>query len=210
MKRMGLIMGAVCALGAADAAAIDYGSPYYFAMRAQAAGKPDTEVLTMTHTYDAGWGFSAALGYNPPGQDRVWGNSRFEAEISYTDVGLDTIKNGGTVVNSNGETTTGAILLNYMYDFDFGGSVTPYMGLGAGISTVHMEFRDVVNAVDVDRNETTFAYQIRGGMRIAPPSWENTSLDLGYRFLSTGDVGYLTSDISNQLHQVELGLNIDF
>jgi len=211
MKYLALVVFMAGGLISGQAQAIDGGdSPYYFSARGQLLDVEETEMGTQTNDHELGYGFSGALGYNPPGQDHFWGNSRFEIELGLMDAGVDRVRNAGTAISSNGSVETAAIMVNYMYDFDFGNQLVPYVGAGAGLATVDMEFRDLINAVDVEKSETTFAYQLRAGLRYMPPSLEYTSFDVGYRFFRTGDIGYREYDLSNKSHQIEFGLNVDF
>jgi len=86
--------------------------------------------------YDNGIGVYAALG-------KKWAsNWRTELEFSYRDNSIGSIAADGAGFTGwpagtiSGSTTTTALLANFLYDFDSGGSFTPYLGAGVGIANV--------------------------------------------------------------------------
>ena len=174
--------------------------------------------------YDNGIGVYAAIG-------KAWGNSwRTEVEFSYRDNSIDSIDPngagfsgwpGGTIT---GSTTTKALMVNFLYDFDTGSSIaTPYLGFGAGVT--HID-HDIIgtNAAGVPAPGTiaygTASYEpaFQGLAGLAFNLADGLALDLSYRYFRTGKgeydgtLGGLPTEIetSNKSHSLFAGLRWNF
>ena len=141
-------------------------------------------------SYDLGYAVAGALGY------QFKNGFRFEVEGSYREYDADELDGQ----NASGEAEIGTVLGNLYYDIDFGGRVTPYVGLGLGVSFIDL---DGVNAggvsVDVD-DGTNFAFAFHGGL--ATEVTERLDLTVNYTFL-----GHEVDVLSNTL---SLGLRVEF
>ena len=140
--------------------------------------------------HSSGIGVYAALGYD-------FGNNwRSELEFSHRNNDIDSIAaypgySGFPTGTISGDTTTVAIMLNVLRDFDMGSRFTPYIGGGIGFADVD---NDIIgsNAAGVPvapltiaygTNSRTFAYQGIAG--VAVDLAESLALDLSYRYFGT-------------------------
>jgi len=109
-------------------------------------------------------------------------NLRFEGEFAWR-------RNDGKTLAFNdidrpGFTSKGAqsygVLINGYYDFDTGGSVTPYIGAGIGFDLVENEF--LYGAVDFEDNAVVLAWQAMAG--ISKPLTEKIDVFVDARYHS--------------------------
>jgi len=134
---------------------------------------------------DNGLAFNGALGYN-------FGSARLEAALGYQkhDVSDD----------DEVDVSLLTVMANAYYDFDAGSGVKPYIMGGLGVAHVN------VSAPDTDDSDNVFAWQLGAGLGFEVA--DNTTLDLGYRYLKPGkfngddDEG----DAEWAVHNVMLGL----
>jgi outer membrane protein OmpA-like peptidoglycan-associated protein len=169
-------------------------------------------VSGVAHAYDAGWYVRGDLGYSTDtnfsaDDDNInWGDTsadegwlgmlgggyavgngfRFEGELGYRDNDLgdnDSLDDGGNL-------SAWSLMANGYYDFNRGGVVQPYVGLGIGIAEVDVDAADLdpAPAVFADGSETGFAWQgmIGLGWQVAP----QLIVDLGYRYFSVDGVDF--------------------
>jgi outer membrane protein OmpA-like peptidoglycan-associated protein len=131
--------------------------------------------------WDLGFALSGSVGY-------AYGNGiRVEAEFSYRDNDADTLSGPafGTV-NAGGRARTYGLMLNALYDFNFGWPIIPYVG--AGIGYQWHQFGSVRSNVvggtaDFDGDFGNFAYQAIIGAAVPIAAVPGLSLTLDYRFM---------------------------
>lgn len=127
--------------------------------------------------YDAGYNFGIGVGAN------ITSSIRAEVELSYSESDADEIFFSGNgpaaEINVDGSFQATTLFANGLYDFDTGGAVTPYVGLGLGVAFVE---QDLVYGpgVTVNEDDTVFATQLIAG----------ASYDLSETLALTGDVRY--------------------
>ena len=173
--------------------------------------------------YDNGIGVYAAIG-------RAWGNSwRTEIEFSYRDNSIDSIDPDGAGFSGwpdgtiSGSTTTKAVLVNFLYDFDTGSIATPYLGFGAGVANID---HDIIgtNPAGIPA-PGTIAYgasnwepAMQGIAGLAFDLAEGLALDISYRYFRAGKgeydgtLGGIPTEIetSNKAHSLFAGLRWNF
>jgi outer membrane protein OmpA-like peptidoglycan-associated protein/outer membrane protein W len=122
------------------------------------------------------WSQHLGLGY-------AWANGfRTEGELShrYNDFGED-----GTPPLADGNVHAWAAMLNGYYDFNRGGNIQPYIGLGVGAARLNLSAAGgAVGAVNDE--DTVLAYQ--GMVGIAFDLTQQLTLDVGYRYFATEDI----------------------
>lgn len=194
---------------------------------------PDgTSVGWMTE-FDTGYSVSAAYG-------RRYGALRGELELSWQKSGVkthyDVVAGGIALANEDagvlitgspnigasvadvvaagqGDVRTIFVMANVIYDFQNSSPITPYIGGGAGVGFVNVNFAPSGVTI-IDDNATEFAWQVMAGA-----SWrmtDSTELYAGYRYRATNDAGVSADlfsanlDIKNRTSLVEAGLHWSF
>lgn len=194
---------------------------------------PDGTPVGWDTQFDTGYAFSGAIG-----KDYGWW--RGEIEVAYQSNGVDThtgVTAGGIplasedagvlitgsgnigtnvgdlVAAGQGDVNTLFVMANVFYDFDLDGPVTPYVGAGAGIGFVDVDYSPSGVAIIQD-DGSAFAYQAMAGIAYAvAPS---VDLTLGYRYRATTDVEVEADlfaadfDVENSASIVEAGLRFTF
>ena len=159
---------------------------------------------------------SGAVGYQ-------FGNMR-------TEIGIGTIKanygkfkqEGGHYFPAdsfNGKIASNNYLLNGYYDFDYGETLTPYIGAGVGVSKVkntlyHAGMHDYINGVytelpvfKADMSQALPSYQLIAGTKINLTG--QLALTADYRFFGTfKNMKSLNNRLHN--HSINLGLTFGF
>ncbi|MBN8531839.1 MAG: porin family protein [Alphaproteobacteria bacterium] len=151
--------------------------------------------------YDTGYGFTAALGYQPSFGNQFFDNTRYELEFGYRSSDIDTV--GGAT--ANGDVTSLSYMVNAYYDFRNSSRFTPYLGLGLGMANV--DFDPGIGAND----ENVFAYQFMLGLTYAPETLPMTEWGVGYRYFATDDVEVAPStELEYSTHSVEANVKLRF
>ena len=120
---------------------------------------------------------------------------------------------GDLVADGQGQVDTIFVMANVYYDFDFGGRIKPYVGAGAGVGFVDVDYSPSATPIIQD-DATAFAYQAMAGVtyEVGPA----TELFAGYRYRATTDVEVNAAlfpaefDIENSGSIVEAGLRFTF
>jgi len=139
--------------------------------------------------YDNGIGVYAALGYD-------WGALRTELEYSYRSADIDQIdpRTGFSGITSGqiaGDTTIHSIMANMIYDFDFGGRLTPYLGGGIGFGLLDHDIAGTnpagapVSPLSIAYGPSTTKLAYQGIAGVAVNLADNLILDLSYRYHDT-------------------------
>lgn len=117
------------------------------------------------------------------------------------------------VAAGQGDVRTIFVMANAIYDFRNSSPITPYVGAGAGVGFVDVNF--VPSGVTiVDDNATEFAWQVMAGA-----SWrmtDNGEIYAGYRYRATSDASVSADlfsadlEIENRASVIEGGLRWSF
>jgi outer membrane protein OmpA-like peptidoglycan-associated protein len=121
--------------------------------------------------HEHGWSEYLGLGY------AFQNNFRLEGELGhrFNDFDEDDIDTEADL-SGNGETRVWSAMANLFYDFNRGGSIEPYVGLGAGAARVTTNYGNHF----ADGEDTVAAYQAQVGFAVGlSPRWD---LDIGYRY----------------------------
>jgi opacity protein-like surface antigen len=140
--------------------------------------------------------------------------------LTFIDAGVLTTGNvGNTGVNTGlflsegGRMETTTVMLNAYYDFDFGGDVNPYVGVGIGNAEENVLFRTRGGNLTRDK-DNGFAWQLIGGLEYQALS--NVALFGQYRYFRAEDpeLGLKTLpgsiNVENQFQAFEVGLRFSF
>ena len=98
------------------------------------------------------------------------------------------------------------LIAGVYYDVDTGSAITPYVGIGGGMSNV---------TVKEGNTKTVWALAFQGAAGIGYALTEDLALTLGYRLTGTMDADFLEKDGGGKLkmalgHNVELGIRYSF
>ena len=155
-----------------------------------------------------------------------YGDYRIEGELGYQnndvdsfDVSISDINDGedfDETIDLDGDITVLSLLVNGYYDIDLGGGVELSPTVGVGVAQVSMDdvsvdfedMQDEVGDLDLDINETTFAYQ--AGIGLGIPVADNIMLDARYRYFATTDFTMLVVNTNIESHSALLGLRVGF
>lgn len=194
---------------------------------------PDGTPVGWTTDFDTGYAFGGAIG-------KKFGALRGEVEVAYqsnkvashagveaASIALDGedagvlitgspnlgVSVGDLVADGRGDVSNLFVMANLFYDFDMGGLVTPFIGAGAGVGFVDVDYSPSGVAVIQD-DATAFAYQAIAGLayEVSP----SIDLTLAYRYRATTDVSVEADlfaadfDIENSASVVEAGLRVRF
>lgn len=173
--------------------------------------------------YDNGLGVYAAIG-------KGWGALRTELEFSYRTNDIASIAADGAgftgfpATTITGSTTTKALLLNFIYDFDTGSGFTPYLGAGGGFSHVDHDITGSVvgglpiSPMAIAYGDSEFGLAYQGIAGVAVDLAEGLMFDLSYRYFVAeknaydGVLGGIPAEIetSNKSHSIFAGLRWNF
>lgn len=112
-----------------------------------------------------------------------------------------------------GEIKTTSVMINGFYDFDLGGDITPYIGLGIGNASSDVSFAPS-NTPIVNDDDSGFAWQAIVGADYAVS--DTISVFGNYRFYSADEISVnvglipATLDIENDVQVFEVGLRYSF
>jgi opacity protein-like surface antigen len=123
--------------------------------------------------YDTGWALTGSVGWASPS---AW---RFEAELGYRANDMDLFSSATAAsLFRTGEMSQFTVMANVLHDIPVGTSLSLSLGAGVGAAFVN------VDDGELDESDTTFAWQLIGGLNWAVGS--NTDLTLTYRYLNAG------------------------
>ena len=98
------------------------------------------------------------------------------------------------------------VIAGVYYDVDTGSDISPYLGIGGGMSNV---------TVKAGNTKTVWALAFQGGAGVGYSLTEDLNLTLGYRLTGTMDADFAPKDGGGTLkmaliHNVELGIRYSF
>jgi opacity protein-like surface antigen len=153
--------------------------------------------------FDPGINVGGTAGYD-------FGAVRFEGEISYKDLPIHSVINGGAedrVLEGSVDTT--AFMANVFIDLHNDSPITPYLGGGVGFAALHM---NDTYSVDADYyapdDQVVFAFQAGGGLEVALN--RQLSLDLAYRYFGTSQASFVSTEFEVATHNATVGLRLKF
>lgn len=127
--------------------------------------------------FDTGWTAGGTFGHAfAPGP---MGYFAMEIEGAYGQSDLDGLAiNGNTIQDVDGDLGMTQTAVNFLYHFDRGGMLVPYVGAGIGAGFVNADFQ--YPGVALDDEDAAFYYQFIGGVSLVLN--EKTSLFAEYRY----------------------------
>lgn len=198
MKHPFICLSALTALAAFPAHATPRWPNWYLGLGAGVAMTDEQDIQGGGH-YDLenGYQFTAALGYRPRTDVAPLNMMRIEAEFGYR---------SNSIENGTGDYKAKTYMANFLYDIgEPEQSFIPY--LGAGVGLVDGE----IDGTGADGSDTSFGYQLMGGVAYAPETLPNTEWSIGYRYLSVpSDFQFNGSDVEYSSHAVEVGTRLLF
>lgn len=168
-------------------------------------------------SFDPGLNIGGTAGYD-------FGYVRLEGELSYKQGQITSVSEpafGVHYVNTDGSAGVFAAMVNSFVDIHNDSPVTPYIGGGMGVASVH-----ITNTKGVDSNSGAlnlhvfnsdstgvFAYQVGTGVEVALN--RHLSLDLGYRYFATSTASLQknwpnSTDFRLRTHNATVGLRVKF
>lgn len=140
-----------------------------------------------------------------------FGPFRAEGELGYRENDLKSFSGGAGA--ASGEVRTWSMMANGFYDFNVGGSVTPYVGAGVGVARVDLDGISQGGTALADDRDDVFAFQAMAGLRV--PLSDRLSADLGYRFFTTQNPDFTSTGGTGfsgryRSHAVTVGLAWQF
>ena len=154
-----------------------------------------------------------------------FGYFRIEGELSYKNGDMSTVteKTSQTrYANVDGSVGAIAFLCNLFLDLRNNSPVTPYIGGGAGFSTLFLSNTYGTDTTTGYRTKlymsddaTVFAYQVGAGLEITLTRM--LSLDIGYRYFGTSKAKFnnnpyttTTTELKFESHNASLGVRVKF
>ncbi|MBX3430801.1 MAG: outer membrane beta-barrel protein, partial [Hyphomonadaceae bacterium] len=144
------------------------------------------------------WSEHLGLGY-------AFANSfRLEGEIGHRFNQIDTTD----TIDAGGDVHAWSAMANLFYDFNRGGSIEPYIGVGVGAARLNYNVNDHSSLNYAEGEDTVFAYQ--GMVGFAVGLGQQWDLDIGYRyFVADGAEGNATDTNSVGSSLVVTPYNVD-
>lgn len=134
---------------------------------------------------------------------------RVEGELARRAAGVDSV--GGSA--GSGDLRTTSLMANVIYDFDIASPITPYLGLGAGLSQVKFDNATPFGASSINDSDRALALQGIAGASYAVNDQFDVFAD--YRYFTSRNVDMRTVagnsasfDTSN--HAIMVGLRFSF
>ena len=128
--------------------------------------------------FDPGWNAGGAIGF------RIFQMLRLEAHGSWRMADFDEVHLDGSTVNTDDAFAGAAAFLgNVYFDIPVPLPIRPYVGGGAGVAIFSADVDG--NEVDVDDDDTQFAWNVMGGVFV--PIFRHLELDVRYRYITADD-----------------------
>lgn len=152
-------------------------------------------------TADVGYGWGFAVG-------RQFGQFRVEGQFDSNKSDLDDVRLSNRVVGNNvpiesGDIRVNTVMINGFYDFPVADALSVYVMAGMGYGSV------TLSLYDVDDDKTAFA--AKAGLGVSYAFASNQAVELGYEYLTTGDVVIGGLDVNDiESHNIVLGYRFSF
>ncbi len=204
------LLGLVAAPLSAQDSGYDQGQDrgYYIEGMAGVSLPQDSEVsaggASADVSLDAGFTGGLALGY-------TYGNG-FRAELEFGIHDNDIDRAPGLAIN--GDIQTFSLMLNALYDFNYSGPITPFLGVGIGGARVKVNADAHPNVTGtVDDSDSGFAWQAMAG--VAYEINDRMRASLRYRYFSVPDINLTSSggtsfETDYASHDIMFGLRWSF
>ena len=105
---------------------------------------------------------------------------------------------------------------NVYYDIDTGTEITPYIGVGGGVSNVSFKFKETLTPREYEVEDSVMALAFQAAAGIGYAVMDELTLTLGYRLIGTLESQFSKFETSKEKmgmtlnHTVELGLRYSF
>ncbi|MDM4771757.1 thrombospondin type 3 repeat-containing protein [Solimonas sp. SE-A11] len=131
-------------------------------------------------TFDGGYSIAGSLGYLFDGGFRP----ELSLAISENDVDGSRVNTqaGAVSLSNDGKLTTARLMANAWYDFDFGSSIIPYVGVGAGFQQSDLDLK----SAGLSDKASGLVYQAGAGVGFVLS--DATTLSLDYRYVVGDDM----------------------
>lgn len=202
------LLGLVAAPVTAQDYGYDQGGRYYIEGMAGVSLPEDSEVnaggASADVSLDAGFTGGLALGYT------YRNGFRAELELGLHDNDID--RAPGLAIN--GDVQVFSLMLNAFYDFDYGGPITPFLGVGIGGARVTVDADAHPNVTGtVDDSDSGLAWQAMAG--VAYEINDRMRASLRYRYFSAPDINLTSSggtsfETDYASHDIMFGLRWSF
>lgn len=176
-------LGVVLGLGLASRpAAADLNNGVYLELQGGASFWEDAD-LSVTGLgsgraeFDDGWIGGGAIGF------RIFEMLRLEGHASFRKADFDSVHFAGVDLGGDGFAGAAAFLGNAYFDIPFPLPIKPYVGGGMGVAIFSADVSG--NTVDVDDEDTKFAWNVMGGFFV--PVFRHLELDARYRYITSDD-----------------------
>jgi opacity protein-like surface antigen len=202
----------------AQSPVVDNGAGFYIGSLSSLSFLDDTSFssggVNVSTEYDAGYYSAVRAGYNFGALGFV--SPRLELEVGYGTASVDehriTGLGGAGSINSYGDANTLQGFVNGYLDIPlapagdtgFLSIFTPYVGGGVGAMNLNLRKQGVGGAGTlIDDNDTRFAYHADAGIGInlqnvfSNSMFENSTLDIGYRYTAADDFQFTARDGSS-------------
>ena len=158
-------------------------------------------------TYIFGYTVGGSLGYK-------LGFLRVEGEVAYRQYDPDDLKIADVDLDIGGDLTVMSYMGNVYVDFDNATPFTPYIGGGLGVAEISANNLNRPGILNVDDEDTVFAYKVGGGFALTLTSFLDLTLD--YHYFGTDDIQFDNSVTSTDFdpgynsHNVNGGIRFRF
>ncbi len=161
-------------------------------------GDADANVFPSDTTLEHDWTEHLGLGY------AFDNNFRLEGELGHRFNQLDPDLPGVT----GGDVHAWSAMANLFYDFNRGGALEPYIGIGAGVARINAGATGTFGSFDDE--DTVVAYQAIAGVAVSLS--EQWDLDVGYRYFSAADaeISPAVDDFDYRQQAMTVGLRYQF
>ncbi len=134
---------------------------------------------------------------------------RIEFELGYRESDVDSVDG----LAGSGDVNALSAMGNVLYDFDLGGPITPFLGVGVGAAQVDFGGVAPVGGGSIGDDDTVFAYQGIAG--VAYDISDQFKLTLDYRYFAAPNVDVTTNtgvniDTDYRSQSIMVGLRFSF
>lgn len=142
---------------------------------------------TVATDFDTGFRFGAAIGKKWKNHKIAGLTPRTEIEVSYAESDVDTLDFSGNgagneVVLGDSKISSINVLASLYFDAEnaLGHGITPYIGGGIGFSHINHDIVYGGNALNLEDDDTVFAWHITGGVNYDISEKVSAFIDVGY------------------------------